>query len=110
MVTEEIRSGVTEEANPVFTSVIRALDSPLRVALVKILQERPRSAPDIYQTLINTGFDIGDRDTVYKALQMLVDANLLEKYYDMNVKRICYKVATKQILIDIPTLNLTVTP
>ena len=31
------------------------------------------------------------------------------KYYDINVKRICYKVATKQILIDIPTLNLTVT-
>jgi Fe2+ or Zn2+ uptake regulation protein len=58
---------------------------------------------------MNAGFEVGDRDTVYKALQMLVDANLLEKYYDMNVKSICYKVATKQILIDIPTLNLTVT-
>ena len=90
-----------------FSLVIRALDSPLRVELVKILLERPMSAPDIYQTLIGAGFDIGDRDTVYKALQMLVDAGLLEKYYDMTVKRICYKVTKKQILIDIPTLNLT---
>jgi len=108
MVTEEVKP-IIAAVNPVFSSVIRALDSPLRVGLVKILLEKPRSAPDIYQTLINSGFDIGDRDTVYKALQMLVDANLLEKYYDMNVKRICYKVATKQILIDIPTLNLTTT-
>ena len=39
---------------------------------------------------------------------MLVDAGLVEKYYDMSVKRICYKVVTRQILIDVPTLNLTV--
>jgi Fe2+ or Zn2+ uptake regulation protein len=95
------------EVSPKFSSVIRALDSPLRVELVKILLEKPRSAPDIYQTLINAGFDIGDRDTVYKALQMLVDAGILEKYYEMTVKRICYRVATKRILIDIPTLDLT---
>lgn len=98
---------VTEE-KPSFNSVIRALDSPLRVALVKILLEKPKSAPDIYQTLVTSGFDIGDRDTVYKALQMLVDAGLLEKYYDMNAKRICYKVITKHIMIDVATLNLTV--
>jgi Fe2+ or Zn2+ uptake regulation protein len=98
----------TTEINTRFSSVIRALDSPLRVELVKLLLQKPTSAPDIYQTLISTGFDIGDRDTVYKALQMLVDAGLVEKYYDMEVKRICYKVVTKQIHIDVPSLNLTV--
>ena len=98
----------TTEINTKFSSVIRALDSPLRVELVRLLLQKPTSAPDIYQTLISTGFDIGDRDTVYKALQMLVDAGLVEKYYDMRVKRISYKVVTKQIHIDVPTLNLTV--
>jgi len=99
---------VETNTNTKFRSVIRALDSPLRVELVKLLLQQPRSAPDIYQTLINTGFDIGDRDTVYKALQMLVDAGLVEKYYNMDVKRICYKVITKHIHIDVPTLNLSV--
>lgn len=92
-----------------FSKVIRALDSPFRILLIKALMEKSMSAPEIYKMLVEVGFDIGDRDTVYKALQMLSDAGLIEKYYDAGAKRISYRAISKQILIDISTLHLKVT-
>lgn len=57
------------------------------------------SASELYQSL---GKDAPSyRQSVNKALEILKDAELVEKYYSEEKKAICYNVISKQIVISL---------
>lgn len=80
--------------------VLMALNSPLRRDIMTILAKEPRSAPEVMKELIALGRKVNYRESVYRGLEKLVDAGLLEKYYDQQ-KGIAYKLVMKKIHIDL---------
>lgn len=78
--------------------VISALGSELRREVLKILVKRPCTVLEVLMSLKMKGFDVKHRETVYRALEKLVDAELVDKYYEKE-KGICYELTSTQILI-----------
>jgi len=79
---------------------ISALDSPFRREILKILVERPVTVADVLSRLKAKGHVAKYRETVYRALEILVDSGLVEKYYDRE-KGLCYKLSLNRITIEI---------
>ena len=65
-----------------------------------ILAKEPRSVPEVMKELIALGRKVKYRESVYRGLEKLVDAGLLEKYYDKQ-KGIAYKLVIRKIHIDL---------
>jgi Fe2+ or Zn2+ uptake regulation protein len=80
--------------------VISALDSELRREILKILAERPSTVVDVLHKLKGKGLNVKYRETVYRALQILVDSGLVEKYYEKE-KGLCYRLVVNNITIKI---------
>jgi len=87
--------------------VISALNSHLRREILKILAKEPKTVLEVLEELKKKKVDIKYRETVYRALEKLFDAELLEKYYDKE-KGLCYKLLLTRITIEITkeTLNI----
>ena len=80
--------------------VISALDSSLRREILKILAEEPHTVLGVLNKLKDRGFDVKYRETVYRALEKLVDAELLVKFYAKE-KGLCYKLTLTRMTIEI---------
>ena len=80
--------------------VISALNSDLRREILKILADRPCTVLEVLKNLKNKGLDVKYRETVYRALEKLVDAELVEKFYAKE-KGLCYKLSLTRITIEI---------
>jgi Fe2+ or Zn2+ uptake regulation protein len=86
--------------------VISALDSDLRREILRIVAENPSTVIDVLSGLRKRGFKVKYRETVYRAMEKLVEAGLLEKYYEKE-KGLCYKVSLTSIVIDITKNTVT---
>lgn len=80
--------------------VIPALNSSLRREILKILAKEPKTVIEVLDELNKRKVEIKYRETVYRNLEKLFDAELVEKYYAKE-KGICYKLAVNRIVIDI---------
>jgi len=91
--------------------ILRALDSDLRRELLKIALEGPLDADGFYNKVIDRGFNIRYKESVYKELQTLVQADLIDKYYDVQSKKILYRLKTGKVVVDIRTMETeTISP
>jgi len=81
--------------------VIKALNSRTRRKILKILSEGPKNVKEISIVLREQySANIRYRESVYKALEKLVDADLVEKFYQKD-KGITYRLKRKKITIDL---------
>ena len=88
--------------------ILRALDSDLRRELLKIALEGPLDADGFYNAVTNRGFNIRYKESVYKELQTLVQAELIDKYYDVKTKKILYRLKAGRVVVDIKTMETDV--
>lgn len=80
--------------------VISALNSKMRREILKTISEEPMTVMQVLEELKRRKFEVKYRETVYRALEKLLDAGLVEKYYDPE-KGLCYRIMVKLV-----TLNL----
>jgi Fe2+ or Zn2+ uptake regulation protein len=88
--------------------IISALDSDLRREILKILAEKSLTVSETKDALKNRGFNARYRETVYRALETLVDSGLVNKYYEKE-KGLAYRLAYKRIIIGISNKSLDIT-
>jgi len=78
------------------------LKSKTRVNILKILDEKSLRAIDVYKeykALFKA--DAKHREFIYKEMERLVEAGILEKKYNTEIKGITYKLRFKKISIDL---------
>ena len=86
--------------------ILRALDSEVRRELIKIaLSKGPLDADNYYNEILARNFQIKYKESVYKELQLLVEAELLDKYYDIKSKKIKYKLSANKVIIDLKSME-----
>ena len=85
--------------------VIAALNSGLRREILKIIAERPMTAVEVFRELKRRKPEIRYRETVYRALERLSDADLVEKYYAKE-KGLCYKISVINLSIDLTSATV----
>ncbi|MGB9660331.1 MAG: transcriptional repressor [Nitrososphaerales archaeon] len=86
--------------------IVEALNSPMRRAIVKVLAGvgDGLTVKEVREALKRAGNPVRYRETVYRALEILRDAELVEKYYANN-KGICYRLKQLKIELDLTKLN-----
>lgn len=93
---------MTSEVEKKTALLLRALDSELRRELIKIAyEEGALDADGYYNSVTKRGFKIKYKESVYKELQLLVEAELLEKYYDVKSKKIRYMLNASKVVLDL---------
>ena len=75
-----------------------ALSSNTRILIAKLLTKKPLSSIEVYRELKKEKNIL--RESVYRALEKLVEAGLLKKIYDQTEKKVKYKLVKKKIIID----------
>jgi len=86
--------------------VISALDSDLRRVILRIVADNPGTVVDVLNQLRKRGFEVKYRETVYRAMEKLVDAQLMEKFYEKE-RGLCYKLSLTSLEIDITKGTIT---
>lgn len=86
--------------------VISALDSDLRREILRIVADNPGTVVDVINQLRKRGFKVKYRETVYRAMEKLVDAQLMEKFYEKE-RGLCYKLSLTSLEIDITKGTIT---
>jgi len=86
--------------------VISALDSDLRREILRIVADNPGTVVDVLNQLRKRGFEVKYRETVYRAMEKLVDAQLMEKFYEKE-RGLCYKLSLTSLEIDITKGTIT---
>ena len=64
------------------------------------MSEKPKTVIQVFEELKKRRIEVKYRETVYRAMEKLVDSGLIEKYYEKE-KGLCYKVSLTSITIDI---------
>ena len=88
--------------------ILRALDSDLRRELLRIAAMSPLDAEGYYKAIAERGFNIRYKESVYKELQFLVEAGMIEKFYDVKSKKILYRIALSRVSIHLPTMEVSI--
>lgn len=88
--------------------VLSALDSDSRLRILKIVSKSPCNVQDVMDELRREGHPVKYRETVYRALEILTDAEILKKGYDKD-KGICYAACMKRITINLEGGNIECT-
>lgn len=86
--------------------VCQALSNPTRLHLVQIISESPRSSAEAHRAYVKSYDDL-QRESVYRELENLVDASILEKSYNNNGKKIEYSLNTEIISINLREGTIT---
>lgn len=71
-----------------------------------ILENNQLTLQEIFERLCKEKVQIKYRESVFRALDKLVDAGLIEKFYNRN-KGICYKLSVRKIEIDLVSGSVT---
>ena len=87
--------------------VSKALSNPTRLNLLGILREDPRSAADAHRAYIRE-YEAKQRESIYRELEILVEASLLSKEYNTDEKEIQYRLRHEELVVDLA--NRTVGP
>jgi|Deesub1362B_J571_1020462.scaffolds.fasta_scaffold00647_13 DNA-binding transcriptional ArsR family regulator len=81
--------------------VVKALNSRTRRKILKILSEGPKNVKEVSIVLREQySANIKYRESVFKALEKLVEADLVEKFYEKD-KGIAYRLKRKKVTIDL---------
>ena len=81
--------------------IIHALNSETRREIIRILGDEPKTVKEVFQEIKKISkINVKYRESIYRSLEKLVDAGLVEKYYDKE-KGICYKLMIKKIKFDL---------
>ena len=94
----------TDESN--LGHVMKALDSPVRRMLMLLALEGPKTSQGYKEELMKHGFDVKYKESIYKDLQLLVDAGLIQKYYDKEEKAIMYGSRIGTVVFDLMKWSL----
>jgi len=89
----------TDENN--LSQVMKALDSPIRRMLMLLALEGPKTSQGYKEELLKRGLEIKYKESIYKDLQLLVDAGLIQKYYDKEAKTIVYGSRIGTVVFDL---------
>jgi len=86
--------------------IVEALNSPIRRAVIQVLAsvKDGLTVKEVKEALKLAGNPAQYRETVYRALETLKDAQLVEKYYTDN-KGICYRLKQLKIEFDLRKIN-----
>jgi len=88
----------------------KALSSETRLKIIKILSERELSALEVYEAYERAYKEGKHRESIYRELEKLVEANILKKVYNEKEKKIVYKLAIQKIIVDLPTQRVEIIP
>jgi len=88
--------------------LVGALANEMRIELLQILSRGPLPAPAVFAELSRNGSDIKYRESVYKGLEVLVDAGLVDKVYDKKNKKILYSLVSERLDIDFTHMQATI--
>lgn len=83
--------------------IFSALSSKTRIEILRILTAKPSGVTQILNELEKRGFGIKYRESVYRALEKLAAAGLVEKYYDRKEKGIRYRLVKTKLEMDFQT-------
>ncbi|MHA1248895.1 MAG: ArsR/SmtB family transcription factor [Candidatus Helarchaeota archaeon] len=86
--------------------VLKALSSKTRLRIINLLTSKELSAIEIYRLYIMKYNERISRESIYKATEKLVNANLITKNYDRKNKKIVYKLNFEKLEIDFKTLKI----
>lgn len=87
-------------------NVSKALSNETRLRLLQLVAEEPGSATSVHQRFVEEHSDQKHRESVYRALEILVDAELLIKEYQKE-EGLIYHIAHEQLVIDLPVADIT---
>jgi predicted transcriptional regulator len=93
---------------PSSVKIIRALNNDVRRAILASICDNTCSVNELAVKLGSSNIDFKSRDSLYKQLEILVNAGLLEKFYDVEKKAISYKNPIAQVVIDIEKLTVEI--
>jgi Fe2+ or Zn2+ uptake regulation protein len=74
------------------SKIFCALGSKTRLEVLRILAEKPRSNAEVLDELNKRGYQLKYRESTYRALEKLMSAGLVEKYYDKKERGIRYRL------------------
>jgi len=80
---------------------LKALGSETRLKILKLLGCRRLSSANIYKEYAKGFRDGMHRESIYRALEKLVDAEILKKEYDETEKEIVYGLRHRRLIIDL---------
>lgn len=88
--------------------IVRALDNDLRLLILDKLNGISMTEKELFETLRKERLDLKYRESLYRQIEMLVQAGLVKKYYDTDKRRICYTCEASRIFIDLNAMDVNV--
>jgi len=79
----------------------KALSSKTRLRILNLLDEKELSAIETYRRYKDKFNSNKHRETIYRELEKLVEANLVNKKYEDKNKKIIYSLKARKIEIDV---------
>lgn len=80
--------------------VVNALSNKYRVKTLQLLMSEPKTATETYDQYLETYDDEKHRETIYRYLETLVDAEIVEKEYH-NDRGLVYSVPHHRLMLDL---------
>jgi len=80
--------------------VLSTLNSKFRREVLRIVLEEPKTVMQVFNELRDRGVEVKYREVVYRALEKLLDADLVEKEY-VRGRGLCYRAKAKTIVINL---------
>jgi len=84
----------------------KALSSETRLKILGLFNNKSHSAIEIFRKYNGNYSDSKQRETIYRELEKLVDAGILEKDYISKNKKIIYRNRLSKISIDCRELEI----
>lgn len=85
--------------------VLRLLSIETNRVILSILDEKPMRSKEIFNT-VKEKTEIQNRESVYKALERLKNAGLVEKKFNEKSGNLYYSRVCKEISIDLETMEI----
>ena len=82
------------------------LSSETRLKIIKLFTNKKHSAVEAYRKYNETYPDNKQRETIYRELEKLVEADILKKSYNQNKKSLEYKLNLSAISINMRGLKI----
>jgi Fe2+ or Zn2+ uptake regulation protein len=88
-------------------TILSILSSRTRLEILKILSSGPKNLMEIKDALDASGVGIKYRESVYRALEKLVLAGLVDKLYVNGGRKVRYALAVEKVELETGTGRMT---
>jgi Fe2+ or Zn2+ uptake regulation protein len=89
-------------------NIVRALDNDLRLLILDKLKGTPMTEKELFEKISKERPELKYRESLYRQVEMLVQAGLVRKYYDTGKRRICYTCDASHIFIDLNAMDANI--